>query len=201
MYTVTKDAETQEIQQSKEKIMEDMNKILSSTAQTNLFSFDQLAELCILYLERCGYVVIKPRLNLIVYSIPKLVDTFYELLSVKRKKLYPPNKARDNHLAKFFVESLMEAHSCSQEAAIKIGASIIKTVITYEAYFNFREPISDFSVFTKTNLHWISKKAFDIMDNSSYYTEDPTTEYEDAWQEFVREYIENNGEDVLGFEL
>lgn len=200
-YIITDGEEGILLQREKEKIMEDMAKALSSTGQTNLFTFDCIADLCISYLERCGYVVIKPRQDLIVYSIPKLVDTFYELISAKRQQLYAPNRARDTHLAKYFVESMMEEHRCSQEASIKICASIIKTVIIYESYFNFREPINDFSVFTKTNLYWLSKKAFDIMDNPSYYTEDATSAYENDWEEFVKEYIDNNGEESLGFEL
>ena len=201
MYNISSEGAGVKLQQDKEKIIESLSALLSSTAQTNLFFFDNITELCASYLEKCGYVVIKPRLDLLIYTIPKLVEVFYDLLSIKRKKLYPPNKARDNHLAKFFVESVMEEYRCSQEAAIKICASIIKTVITYENYFNFKEPISDFSVFTKSNLYWLSKKAFDIMDDPSYYTEDPTVEYNEGWEEFVKDYIDRNGEESLSFDL
>ncbi len=199
MYEVEMEKESAIVQRDKKEILNSIERSLSG--QSNLFSGESLVVLFSKYLEKCGYIVVKPPIDNEIATIPALVSLFYSLLEYKYRKKYYGDTKLNLKLASFFVEDVMDKFSCSKEASIKICASIIRTVVVYESYFCFKNKLTDFSVFNKVNLGWLIKKAFDIMDSPTHFQEDITEDQEVKWKEFIDEYVDMYGEGSLGFDL
>ena len=184
----------------KEAILKKMELFFLPQGQSTLFTPIDIELLCVEYLECCGYIINKTEKDIQVYSTSYLVNIFYDSV-IKKGYLPIKDPKRDLHIASFMVDYISETQQLTQEASIKLCALIIYVTVNYESYFELRNKVREFTLFTPANLTWLLRKVYDIIDNSSLYTKDNSANFEKIWSSFEEDYIKNNGEDYLSFDL